>query len=408
MGRPIRVLFLLALIAAAAYGGWRWLSTGKGFMPHEETVPVSVATALAQDVPHYLQGIGTVTPSADVLVTSRVTGELVSIAFTEGQRVNAGDLLAQIDPRPFEAALAQAKGNLARDEAELANARRDAQRYAKLAARDYVARQTYDTQAATVRQLEGTVAADRAAVRSAELDLMYSSITAPVPGRLGLRNVDPGTLITANDTTGIVRITEVTPCYVVFPLPEVNVPLITASLADGSRPAVEAWSRNQTEMLAVGELLTVDNVIDTQTGTIRLKAVFANESERLYANEFVNARLRVRILRDVVTVPPAAVQIGASGNYLFVIDAEDTARRREVVTGLATGAVTVIEKGLAAGDRIVVDGVDRLRDGTRVRVAATVATVKLGERPSPLVTEEAPRRVEAPANAAPDAQAGRP
>ncbi len=408
MGRPIRVLFLLALIAAAAYGGWRWLSTGKGFMPPEETVPVSVATALAQDVPHYLQGIGTVTPSADVLVTSRVTGELVSIAFTEGQRVNAGDLLAQIDPRPFEAALAQAKGNLARDEAELANARRDAQRYAKLAARDYVARQTYDTQAATVRQLEGTVAADRAAVRSAELDLIYSSITAPVPGRLGLRNVDPGTLITANDTTGIVRVTEVTPCYVVFPLPEVNVPLIKASLADGSRPPVEAWSRDQTEMVAAGELLTVDNVIDTQTGTIRLKAIFANDSERLYANEFVNARLRVRVLRDVVTVPPAAVQIGASGNYLFVIDAEDTAHRREVVTGLATGAVTVIEKGLAAGDRVVVDGVDRLRDGTRVRVAATVATVKLGERPSPLVTEEAPRLVDAPANAAPGTQADRP
>ncbi len=410
MGRPIRVLLVLALIAAAGYGGWRHLSAGKGFMPPQDTVPVSVATALSQDVPHYLQGIGTVTPSADVLVTSRVGGELMEIRFTEGQRVNAGDLLAQIDPRPFEAALGQAKGALARDEAELANARRDAQRYQKLAARDYVARQTYDTQVATVRQLEGTVEADRASVRSAELDLLYSSITAPVSGRLGLRKVDPGTLITANDSTGIVRITEVRPCYVVFPLPEVNVPLITASLADGTRPPVEAWSRGQDACLAVGELLTVDNAIDTQTGTIKLKAVFGNEDERLFANEFVNARLRVRILRDVVTVPPAAVQIGSSGNYIFVIDEEGTAHRREVTTGLATGAVTVIDKGVAANERVVVDGVDRLRDGAKARVAATAETVLLGSRPAPLTTEQAPKLVDPPARSggAPTEGAGRP
>ncbi|MDO5537181.1 MAG: MdtA/MuxA family multidrug efflux RND transporter periplasmic adaptor subunit [Desulfovibrionaceae bacterium] len=391
MGKSARVLFLLAVLAAAVYGGYRMLSGGRGFMPPQETVPVSVATSLAQDVPHYLQGVGTVTPSADVLVTSRVAGELISLHFTEGQRVNAGDLLAQIDPRPFEAALAQAKGTLARDEAELANSRKDAARYAKLAAKDYVARQTYDTQVASVRQLEGTVAADKAAVRTAELDLVYSRITAPISGRLGLRNVDPGTLITANDSTGIVRITEVTPCYVVFPLPEINVPLITQALyGQDEKPSVEAWSRDQKECLAVGQLLTIDNTIDTATGTVKLKAVFANESERLFPNEFVNARLRVRMLRNAVTVPPAAVQISASGNYIFVIDENDTARMRSVKVGLATGAVTLIDEGLKDGERVVVDGVDRLKDGKKVRIAATVETVRLGDRPSPLATEKSP------------------
>lgn len=389
----------LGLIVLAALGLYSLLAPKEKMAPPQMTVPVSVATALAQDVPHYLQGIGTVLPSADVLVTSRVGGTLMKLYFTEGDRVREGDVLAQIDPRPFEAALAQARGTLARDEAELANARKDMQRYARLAAKDYVARQTYDQQVAQVRQLEGTVAADRANVRTAELDLLYSRITAPVSGRLGLRNVDPGTLITANDSTGIVRITEVTPCYVVFPLPEINVPLITAALYAKAhtepdklpaKPLVEAWSRDQKECLAVGELLTVDNRIDTATGTVRLKAVFANENERLFPNEFVNARLRVRILDNVVTVPPAAVQIGSAGNYVFVVKDDNTVELRSVTTGIATGAITVIEKGLSAGERVVVDGVDRLRQGSKVRVAATVRTVQLSDRPSPLATEEGP------------------
>ncbi len=410
MGKLTRVLVITLLLALIAFGAYRFLNANRRFVPPAETVPVSVATAMAQDVPHYLQGIGTVTPSADVLVTSRVSGELMSIHFTEGQRVNAGDLLFQIDPRPFEAALAQARGTLARDEAELANARRDAQRYAKLAARDYVARQTYDTQLATVRQLEGTVASDKGTVRTAELDLLYSAITAPVSGRLGLRNVDPGTLITANDDTGIVRITEVTPCYVIFPLPEINVHLVTSALrAGGARLTVEAWSRDQKECLAAGELLAVDNIIDTATGTVRLKAVFPNEDERLFANEFVNARLLVRTLANVVTIPPSAVQTAAAGNYVFVLDNDNKAYRRPVITGLTTGAITVIDKGLEAGERVVVDGVDRLRDGTRVRVAATVETVKLGERPSPLHTEKAPRLIEKNNDGeAPVKEAGRP
>lgn len=392
-------LIVLVLLVAAAFAGYRFLAKGpQGGMP-QVTVPVSVAKALAQDVPHYLSGIGTVVPSADVLVTSRVGGTLMSVNFTEGQRVSEGDVLAQIDPRPFEAALAEAKGQLARDEAELANARKDMRRYQTLAAKDFVARQTYDQQVAQVRQLEGTVASDQGAVRTAELDLFYSTITAPVSGRLGLRNVDAGNLVVANDSTGLVRITEVAPCYVVFPLPEINVPLITKAIherekaASGEKqpmPQVEAWSRDQKECLAVGELLSLDNRIDTATGTVKLKAIFANEDERLFPNEFVNARIRVRVLENVVTVPPAAVQIGSAGNYVFVVGKDNVVEMRNVTTGIATGAVTVIEKGLADGETIVVDGIDRLKAGAVVRVAATVETVKLAERPSPLERENAP------------------
>ena len=395
-------LVLLLLLVLLALGLYRHLAKPDVKGPPDMTVPVSVAKALAQDVPHYLQGIGTVQASADVLVTSRVGGTLMDIYFTEGQRVQEGDLLAQIDPRPFEAALAQARGTLARDEAELANARKDMRRYATLAAKDYVARQTYDQQVAQVGQLEGTVAADRANVRTAELDLVYSRITAPVSGRLGLRNVDKGALITANDSTGIVRITEVSPCYVVFPLPEVNVPLLTEALSarehkdpTAPKPRVEAWSRDQTTCLAVGELLTVDNRIDTATGTVMLKAVFANEDERLFPNEFVNARVRVRTIRNAVTVPPAAVQIGSAGNYVFVVGSDSTVELRKVTTGISTGAVTVIEKGLSPDEVIVVDGIDRLRQGSKVRVAATVETVRLEAMPSPMQTENAPRLLQA-------------
>lgn len=417
MPKPFRKARAVALLVAAAIVALvvhRLFAPAQNRQPPAAESPVSTALAVAQDVPHYLQGIGTVQPLADVLVTSRVTGHLVALHFTEGDRVKEGDLLAEIDPRPFEAALAQAKGTLARDQAELANARKDRDRYAVLAKKDFVARQTYDAQVATVRQLEGTVAADKASVDTAALDLVYSRITAPVSGRLGIRKVDIGTMITANDTTGIVRVTEMTPSYVVFSLPEVNVGLVTAALAEGratgAMPVVDAWSRDQKTLLAQGTLLAADNRIDTDTGTIKLKAVFANEDERLFPNEFVNARLRARVLRGVVTVPPSAVQLGSSGTYVFVVDAESRAHMRPVATGIATGAVTVVESGLAAGETVVVDGVDRLREGSRVRVAATVETKILGEAPSPLETESAELRTPAAGSGetAPSAEPARP
>lgn len=376
--RGRRLLFVLVLLAIAAavfllFGK----KGGRGPMP-APTVPVRVATVRQQSMPHFLNGLGTVTPSADVLVTSRVDGQLMRLHFTEGQHVSAGDLLAEIDPRPFEAALAEARGTLARDKAQLVNARRDLDRYAKLAAGDYIARQQYESQRATVRQYEGTVAADEAAVQSAALQLEYSRIVAPVSGRLGLRNVDEGNMIKASDTEGLVRITEITPCYVVFTLPENRVPLVGTALRrtreGAARPLVQAWDREQKNLLAFGELLSMDNRIDQATGTVRLKAQFANEKLSLYPNQFVNARVLVAELPDALTIPTAAVQLGSRGSYVYVIDKENIAHVRTITPGIATNSLTVVDEGLQAGETVVVDGLDRLRDGLRVKIAATVET----------------------------------
>lgn len=376
--RGRRLLFVLVLLAIAAAAFLLFgKKGGRGPMP-APTVPVRVATVRQQSMPHFLNGLGTVTPSADVLVTSRVDGQLMRLHFTEGQHVNAGDLLAEIDPRPFEAALAEARGTLARDKAQLVNARRDLDRYAKLAAGDYIARQQYESQRATVRQYEGTVAADEAAVQSAALQLEYSRIVAPVSGRLGLRNVDEGNMIKASDTEGLVRITEITPCYVVFTLPENRVPLVGTALRrtreGAARPLVQAWDREQKNLLAFGELLSMDNRIDQATGTVRLKAQFANEKLSLYPNQFVNARVLVAELPDALTIPTAAVQLGSRGSYVYVIDKENIAHVRTITPGIATNSLTVVDKGLQAGETVVVDGLDRLRDGLRVKIAATVET----------------------------------
>ncbi|WP_300810588.1 MdtA/MuxA family multidrug efflux RND transporter periplasmic adaptor subunit [uncultured Desulfovibrio sp.] len=376
--RGRRLLFVLVLLAIAAAAFLLFgKKGGRGPMP-APTVPVRVATVRQQSMPHFLNGLGTVTPSADVLVTSRVDGQLMRLHFTEGQHVSAGDLLAEIDPRPFEAALAEARGTLARDKAQLVNARRDLDRYAKLAAGDYIARQQYESQRATVRQYEGTVAADEAAVQSAALQLEYSRIVAPVSGRLGLRNVDEGNMIKASDTEGLVRITEITPCYVVFTLPENRVPLVGTALRrtreGAARPLVQAWDREQKNLLAFGELLSMDNRIDQATGTVRLKAQFANEKLSLYPNQFVNARVLVAELPDALTIPTAAVQLGSRGSYVYVIDKENIAHVRTITPGIATNSLTVVDKGLQAGETVVVDGLDRLRDGLRVKIAATVET----------------------------------
>lgn len=376
--RGRRLLFVLVLLAIAAAAFLLFgKKGGRGPMP-APTVPVRVATVRQQSMPHFLNGLGTVTPSADVLVTSRVDGQLMRLHFTEGQHVSAGDLLAEIDPRPFEAALAEARGTLARDKAQLVNARRDLDRYAKLAAGDYIARQQYESQRATVRQYEGTVAADEAAVQSAALQLEYSRIVAPVSGRLGLRNVDEGNMIKASDTEGLVRITEITPCYVVFTLPENRVPLVGTALRrtreGAARPLVQAWDREQKNLLAFGELLSMDNRIDQATGTVRLKAQFANEKLTLYPNQFVNARVLVAELPDALTIPTAAVQLGSRGSYVYVIDKENIAHVRTITPGIATNSLTVVDEGLQAGETVVVDGLDRLRDGLRVKIAATVET----------------------------------
>ncbi|BAV92191.1 MdtA/MuxA family multidrug efflux RND transporter periplasmic adaptor subunit [Candidatus Desulfovibrio trichonymphae] len=342
--------------------------------------PVRVAIARVQDMPHYLGGLGTALASSDVLVTSRVDGELVRLHFQEGRRVRAGDLLAEIDPRPYEAKLGEALGTLARDEAQLANARRDLARYARLAGGDFIAAQQYETQRSLVRQHEGTVEADKAAMNAARLQLEYSRVTAPAGGRLGLKQVDEGNQIKSSDANGLVRITETSPCDVIFTLPGKFTPLVMRALRAGEAnpdsvpPPVEAWDQEGKILLATGRLVSMDNQIDAATGTIRLKARFANTDERLYPNQFVNARLKARTLENTVTIPSSAVQLGARGPYVFVIDADNTARVREVAQGIATQGLTVIDRGIGAGDRVVTDGIDRLRDGIAVTVAAETQT----------------------------------
>lgn len=386
-----RRILLPVLLVVAGLLCWRLFFSGgparKGMTMDEP--PVRVAAALAQDVPHFLNGLGTVLPSSDVLVTSRVDGQLQHLHFKEGQRVKAGDLLAEIDPRPFQAALDQARGTLAKDQAQLENARRDLARYAKLAQGDFIAAQQFETQRALARQYQGTVEADKAAVDSAALQLSYSRITAPVSGRLGLRNVDEGNMIKSSDTGGIVRITEVSPCDVVFTLPESQVPLVVRALRDHEDDVdrqplpVQAWDREQKRLLGVGGLLSMDNQIDLSTGTVKLKARFPNAEGALYPNQFVNARLLVRTLRNAITVPTSAVQVGSRGAYVYVAgknaEKRDVVSVRQVTPGIATDSLTVIDKGLEPGEMVVVDGLDRLRDGIAVRIAATVETPKASQ-----------------------------
>lgn len=354
--------------------------------------PVRVAKVIRQNVPHYLNGLGTVVPSGDVLVESRVAGQLLRLHFIEGQRVAAGDLLAEIDPRPFQAELEKARGQLIKDKAQLESARRDLTRYEKLARKDYIAEQQYENQRALVRQWEGAVGSDQAAVDAAALQLEYSRITAPISGRLGLRSVDEGNQITANDSGGLVRITEISPCDVLFTLPENQVSLVTRALrAREDNPSlpplkVQAWDREDKILLAIGELVSLDNQIDSATGTVRLKARFSNKDESLYPNQFVNIRLLVQTLKDAVTVPDAAVQLGAKGSYCYVVAKQedngreqDVARYQDVDAGITVSGVTVIKSGLEAGELVVVDGLDRLRDGIAVKIAATIQTPLIQE-----------------------------
>lgn len=381
-------------ILAAAFLAWRFYFKSEparpdmmGGMP-----PVRVATAIIQNVPHYLNGLGTVIPSGDVLVQSRVSGQLLRLHFQEGQRVEAGSLLAEIDPRPFQAELEKARGNLARDKAQLETAKRDLARYAKLAKSDYIAEQQYENQRSLVRQWEGTVEADQAAVDSAALQLEYSRINAPISGRLGLRAVDEGNQITANAPEGIVRITETSPCDVLFTLPESQVGLVARALRrvetnPAAKPlVVQAWDREDKTLLATGELISLDNQIDSATGTVRLKARFANTDHHLYPNQFVNARLLVQTIADAVTIPSAAVQLGANGSYCYTIEAKDgqeIAHYQPVTPGIIDAGAQVIESGIEAGTKVVVDGIDRLRNDMPVKIAAEMETPRLSHLIAP-------------------------
>ncbi|HEX6959401.1 MAG TPA: MdtA/MuxA family multidrug efflux RND transporter periplasmic adaptor subunit [Ferrovibrio sp.] len=334
--------------------------------------PMTVATAVVQsgDIPHSLQALGTVTPLATVTVKTQIAGRITRLGFQEGQYVNAGDFLAEIDPRPYQIALDQAEGQLLRDQALLKNAETDLARYRRLFAQDSIAKQTLDTQENLVLQYRGTVRYDQAVVDSAKLNLAYCHITAPISGRIGLRQVDIGNYVTAGDATGIAVITQMKPITVVFSIPENALATVVKRFnAADNDMTVLAYDSTRSKLLARGKLTTIDNQIDTSTGTVKLRAEFANDDESFFPNQFVNVELIVEVLRSVPIVPTAAVQRGVPGTYVYVVNADDTVSVRPVKLGIVDGDRTSIESGLEPGTRVVTDGTDRLRDGAKVVVA---------------------------------------
>lgn len=369
--------------ASATQGGQAKKAGGR---PSRPLAPVQFATAQEKIVPRFLSGLGTVQAANMVTVTSRVEGQLMNIYFTEGQSVKAGDLLAQIDPRPFEVQLAQAEGQLAKDKATLANARLDLTRYQKLAGTKVISQQELDNQRATVLQAEGSIKVDQAAVDNAKLQLTYSKITAPISGRIGLKQVDVGNFISSGTSTPIVVITQTQPADVLFALPEGDIPAIQQAQAAGNKVLIEAWDRNNIAMIARGELLSTDNQIDPATGTLKIKARFTNEEQKLFPNQFVNVKMQVETLQNAVVIPTAALQMGNEGHYVWVLSDDDTVTKHIVTVGIQDSQQVVIESGLSANTKVITDGVDKLTDGAKVEVVNASSIEK-----KPASTERKPR-----------------
>jgi multidrug efflux system membrane fusion protein len=344
--------------------------------------PVSVAEIKQQDIRVVLAAIGNIAATNTATVRARVEGELKAIHFTEGQQVRAGALLAEIDSRNYEIQLAQAQGQLARDTAQLRNAQLDLDRYKDLLIKDSIARQQVESQDALVRQLTGTVQSDQAQVDSAKLSLSYTRIMAPISGRLGLKQVDLGNVVRANDAIGLVNITQTQPISVVFGVPESNLPQINAKLKTGQPLSVEAWDREQKTRLAIGRVRSTDNAIDLPTGTIKLKAEFANADNALFPNQFVNIRLQVDALKSTLVVPSSAIQRGAQGILVYVVKNDNTVSVRRVRVGITEGDLTSIQGEISAGEQVVTDGADRLREGAKVDVITPAARDRSGDRPS--------------------------
>jgi membrane fusion protein, multidrug efflux system len=334
--------------------------------PAPLTIPVVTAVARTGNQPIYLIGLGTVTPFATVEVRSRVDGQVMTMPFREGQLVSQDDLVAQIDPRPFEVELLQAQGQQERDQALLANARVDLERYRILYSQDSVPKQTLDTQFSLVRQFEAAVKADEGPIENAKLQLVYAHITAPVTGRIGLRQVDPGNIIHATDTNGLAVITQLQPISVIFNIAEDSVPPVAKKLREGRSLPVQAFDRAFKKQIAGGTLLTIDNQVDVNTGTVRFRATFPNKDNALFPSQFVNARLLVDVNRGVVLVPAAAVQRGPQSAFVFVVKPDRTVDARNVVVGPIEDDVAEIDQGLAANETVVTEGVDKLQAGMRV------------------------------------------
>ena len=364
-------LVLIGAAAAIAIAVAAWLAwppaTAQSPKGPPPAVPVQAAMVTRADVPIYLQALGNVQAFNTVTIHSRVDGQLQTVAFSEGQDVKAGDLLAQIDPRPFQAQLDQAVAKKAQDEAQLANAKHDLERYTTLITQNAISRQTADTQRALVAQLEATIKGDDATIESAQVQLGYTTITAPITGRTGIRQIDTGNIIHATDTNGLVVLTQLQPISVLFTLPEENLPDVSHAMQRGSL-AVIAMSGDEKTELDRGTVALIDNQIDTATGTMRLKATFPNPNHSLWPGQFVKVKLLLRTLHNALTVPSTAVQRGAQGLFAYVIKTDSTVEMRPLKAEQLMASVAVIDEGLQEGERVVTSGQYRLQPGTRVDV----------------------------------------
>jgi multidrug efflux system membrane fusion protein len=419
-----RAWLWVLILAALAVGVWYYRSTRAASQAQDPAtaaakgragagqgsfiVPVVVAPSQRGDLPVYFNGLGTVTAFNTVTVRSRVDGQLVKVVFKEGQFVHEGDLLAEIDPRPFQVQLEQAQGQLAKDQAQRRDAEVNLERFKLLFKEGVIPQQQLDTQAALVGQTNGAIASDQGLIDNAKLQLTYSRITAPISGRIGLRLVDAGNIVHATDTSGLLVITQLQPISVIFSLPQDQLPQVATKLRAGAQLPVEAYDRDDTAKIATGKLATIDNQIDLTTGTYKLKSIFSNQENALFPNQFVNVHLLVDTMRNLIIVPAAAIQRGPQGTYVYTVvkdpvTKDSTAKIYSVTIAQTTGDSVGLSAGVNPNDLVVIDGQDKLQDGTRINPSTATGTNAAGRSSAP----QSAGRAVAPSGSSPSAQSGK-